>query len=98
MNNEKKKIKIFKVYRNAACVLFCTILVGSIYLNSYESQLNAKIKKTQDEISNVQSDIDALEMSKQELASFSRMKDVATKKGYDYQPSSAAAAVVGAEE
>ena len=95
MNNEKKKIKIFKVYRNAACVLF---LVGSIYLNSYESQLNAKIKKTQDEISNVQSDIDALEMSKQELASFSRMKDVATKKGYDYQPSSAAAAVVGAEE
>lgn len=46
----------------------------------------------------MQSDIDALEMSKQELASFSRMKDVATKKGYDYQPSSAAAAVVGAEE
>ena len=53
---------------------------------------------TQDEIAEVQSDIDALEMSKQELASFSRMKDVATKKGYDYQPSSAAAAVVGAEE
>ncbi len=68
---------------------FVLFLVGSIYLNSYESQLNAKIKKTQDEISNVQSDIDALEMSKQELASFSRMKDVATKKGYDYQPSSA---------
>ncbi|WP_281074955.1 hypothetical protein [Catenibacterium sp. co_0103] len=64
-------------------------------MNSYESQLNAKIKKTQDEISNVQSDIDALEMSKQELASFSRMKDVATKKGYDYQPSSAKFACSG---
>lgn len=98
MNNEKKKIKIFKVYRMLLAFSFVLFLVGSIYLNSYESQLNARIKKTQDEISNVQSDIDALEMSKQELASFSRMKDVATKKGYDYQPSSAAAAVVGAEE
>ena len=77
---------------------FVLFLVGSIYLNSYESQLNAKIKKTQDQISNVQADTDALEMSKQDLAAFSRMKDVATKKGYDYQPSSAAAAVVGAEE
>ncbi|WP_295290321.1 hypothetical protein [uncultured Catenibacterium sp.] len=67
-------------------------------MNSYESQLNADIKETQDEIAEVQSDIDALEMSKQELASFTRMKEVATKKGYDYQPSSAAAAVVGAEE
>ena len=95
MNDEKKKIKIFKNDRSVACFLF---LVGSIYLNSYESKLNANIKETQDEISEVQSDIDALEMSKQELASFSRMKDVATKKGYDYQPSSAAAAVVGAEE
>lgn len=53
--------------------------------------LMQKIKKTQDQISNVQSDIDALEMSKQELASFSRMKDVATRKVNDYQPSSAAA-------
>ena len=98
MNDEKKKIKIFKNGRSVTCFLFCAIFVGSIYLNSYESKLNANIKKTQDKISEIQSDIDALEMSKQELASFSRMKDVATKKGYDYQPSSAAAAVVGAEE
>ena len=64
----------------------------------FEADEGSKGGVIEDEISNVQSDIDALEMSKQELASFSRMKDVATKKGYDYQPSSAAAAVVGAEE
>ena len=95
---KRRKSRFLKFTEMLLASSFVLFLVGSIYLNSYESQLNAKIKKTQDEISNVQSDIDALEMSKQELASFSRMKDVATKKGYDYQPSSTAAAVVGAEE
>lgn len=95
---KRRKSRFLKFTEMLLAFSFVLFLVGSIYLNSYESQLNAKIKKTQDEISNVQSDIDALEMSKQELASFPRMKDVATKKGYDYQPSSVAAAVVGAEE
>ena len=95
---KRRKSRFLKMTEVLLAFSFVLFLVGSIYLNSYESQLNAKIKKTQDQISNVQSDIDALEMSKQELASFSRMKDVATKKGYDYQPSYAAAAVVGAEE
>lgn len=95
---KRRKSRFLKFTEMLLAFSFVLFLVGSIYLNSYESQLNAKIKKTQDQISNVQSDIDALEMSKQELASFSRMKDVATKKGYDCQPSSAAAAVVGAEE
>ena len=55
MNNEKKKIKILKFTEMLLAFSFVLFLVGSIYLNSYESQLNAKIKKTQDEISNVQS-------------------------------------------
>lgn len=95
---KRRKSRFLKMTEVLLAFSFVLFLVGSIYLNSYESKLNANIKKTQDEISEVQSDIDALEMSKQELASFSRMKDVATTKGYDYQPSSAAAAVVGAEE
>ena len=95
---KRRKSRFLKFTEMLLAFSFVLFLVGSIYLNSYESQRNSKIKNTQDQISNVQSDIDALEMSKQELASFSRMKDVATKKGYDYQPSSAAAAVVGAEE
>ena len=95
---KRRKSRFLKMTEVLLAFSFVLFLVGSIYLNSYESQLNANIKETQDKISEVQSDIDALEMSKQELASFSRMKDVATKKGYDYQTSSAAAAVVGAEE
>ena len=95
---KRRKSRFLKFTEMLLAFSFVLFLVGSIYLNSYESQLNAKIKKTQDQISNVQSDIVAFEMSKQELASFSRMKDVASKKCYDYQPSSAAAAVVGAEE
>lgn len=69
MNDEKKKIKILKMTEVLLAFSFVLFLVG-IYLNSYESQLNANIKETQDKISEVQSDIDALEMSKQELASF----------------------------
>ena len=95
---KKRKSRFLKMSEGLLILSIVVFLVGSIFLNSYESNLNAKIKKQQDEIANVQSDIDALEMSKQELASFSRMKDVATQKGYQYQPSSAAAAVVGADE
>lgn len=95
---KRRKSRFLKLSEGLLVLSIMVFLVGSIFLNSYESNLNKKIKDVQDEIADVQSDIDALEMSKQELASFSRMKDVATKKGYDYQPSSAAAAVVGADE
>lgn len=95
---KRRKSRFLKLSEGLLILSIMIFLVGSIYLNSYESRLNANIKHVQDEIASVQSDIDALEMSKQELASFSRMKDVATKKGYEYQPSSAAAAVVGADE
>lgn len=95
---KRRKSRFLKLSEGLLILSIMIFLVGSIYLNSYESKLNANIKEVQDEIASVQSDIDALEMSKQELASFSRMKDVATKKGYEYQPSSAAAAVVGADE
>lgn len=95
---KRRKSRFLKLSEGLLILSIMLFLVGSIYLNSYESKLNANIKKVQDEIASVQSDIDALEMSKQELASFSRMKDVATKEGYEYQPSSAAAAVVGADE
>ena len=67
---KRRKSRFLKFTEMLLAFSFVLFLVGSIYLNSYESQLNAKIKKTQDQISNVQSDIDALEMSKQELASF----------------------------
>ena len=76
---KRRKSRFLKLSEGLLILSIMLFLVGSIYLNSYESKLNANIKKVQDEIASVQSDIDALEMSKQELASFSRMKDVATK-------------------
>jgi cell division protein FtsL len=60
--------------------------------------INAKTKKRQDEISAIQSDIDGLEIQKSELASFSRLKKVATAKGYTYKQGSTAAVVVSEDK
>ena len=51
--------------------------------------------KVEKEISAIQSEIDSLDMKKQELVSFSRISSIATSKGYNYRQSSVAANIVG---
>ncbi len=74
---------------------FILFALGSVALNSYESTINVNCKKTEESINALQSDIDALDMQKQELASFSRLKSIATSKGYKYQQSSVASTIIG---
>jgi cell division protein FtsL len=77
---------------------FMVFIVASVFLSSYESTLNVKCQKVEKEISSIQSDIDALEIEKQDLASFQRISSIATSKGYEYQQSSVATTIVGVEE
>ena len=56
-----------------------------------ESSYNRTAQVLEKEIKTIKSDIDSLEMQKQELASFSRLSSVANAKGYTYSNDSVAA-------
>ena len=62
-----------------------------------ESSYNRTIQKLQNEIDTLESDIDSLQMQKQELVSFNRVAEVATSKGYTYQYD-ATASTTGAQQ
>ncbi len=64
---------------------FAVFLIGLIFVKSIDSSYNNRIQSLQKEISTCQSDIDSLQMQKQELVSFNRLADVAGAKGYTYQ-------------
>lgn len=90
-----------RIVRYAVGLLICCLviaLVGNIFVSSTEMTINAQTKKVNDEITNLQSDIDGLEIQKSQLASFSRLKRVASAKGYKYKQGSTAAAVVTDEK
>ena len=55
------------------------------------------LSKLQNEIDTLESDIDSLQMQKQELVSFNRVAEVATSKGYTYQ-NDATASTTGAQQ
>ena len=68
-----------------------------LWLNQFESSYNRTIQKLQNEIDTLESDIDSLQMQKQELVSFNRVAEVATSKGYTYQ-NDATASTTGAQQ
>ena len=90
--------KVLIIAKRVAFFAFVVAILGNIVFNSLEMDINAKTKKRQDEISAIQSDIDGLEIQKSELASFCRLKKVATAKGYTYKQGSTAAVVVSEDK
>ena len=70
-------------------------ILGSILLSSFEWNTNCKINDLQKDITAIESSIDALEMEKQNLASFSRLEKVATKSGLVYEQDSVVATIKG---
>lgn len=72
----------------ARLFLITTVVVfvfGIIVVKSFEASYNRTIQKLETEINTIQSDVDSLQMQKQELVSFNRLADVAAKQGYVYQ-------------
>ena len=61
-----------------------------------ESSCNQEAQQIEKEIKVLQDEIDSLEMQKQELASFSRLNDIAGEKGYTYSNESVAASTTEA--
>ena len=88
--SKKRNPKIFRFAMRLLVCSFILFLVSTIFLNSQEININAQSKKV--------TDIDGLKIQKQKLSSFSRVKEIAEKKGYTYQQSSVSANVVGVDE
>lgn len=78
----------------STCIVF---VVGIVVLTSFESSLNIDCQKVEKEITSIESDIDGLNMKKQELASFTRISSIASKNGYTYEQGTATAAVIGVQ-
>lgn len=95
MKKNRKTTKFQRFSKRFILVSFILFALGIVFLNSYESTLNVKYSKVEKEISTIQSEIDSLDMKKQELVAFSRVSSIATAKGYTYQQSSVAANIVG---
>lgn len=91
------KTKFEKFTKKLLILMTVVFVIGIIGLNSYESSLNIDSQKIEKEISSLESDVDGLNMKKQELESFSRISTIASKKGYTYRQSTATAAVIGVQ-
>ena len=88
----KKRKTGFESFAQVFLIVTIVVFVfGIIMVKSVESSYNRTIQKLQNEIDTLESDIDSLQMQKQELASFSRLNDIAGEKGYTYSNESVAA-------
>lgn len=93
----KRKSRFEKMTKRILILTVIVFCLGFVGLNSYESTVNINSQNIEKEIATLESDIDGLNMKKQELASFTRVSSIASKKGYTYQQNSSTAAVVGVE-
>lgn len=98
MMKKRKKTGFEKFATRLFIVCITVFAVGIVLLNSYESNLNIQCSEVEDEIATLESSIDTLDIEIQELASFSRIKSVASSKGYTYRQSSVATTIVGENE
>lgn len=91
---QKKKRKGFSKFTFRLFVISSILFVFSnVYMSSYELALSIETQKKEKEISCLESDIDGLDMKKQELASFSRILAVTEDKGYTFKNKTTAAVV-----
>ncbi len=96
-NNKKKGTRFERMTKKLMIGTFVVFVVGVVSLNSVESTLNINCDKLENEISSIKSDIDGLDIQKQELVAFSRISNIASEKGLTYRQSSVTAAVVGVQ-
>ena len=94
----KKRKTGFESFAQVFLIVTIVVFVfGIIMVKSVESSYNRTIQKLQNEIDTLESDIDSLQMQKQELVPFNRVAEVATSKGYTYQ-NDATASTTGAQQ
>ena len=97
MKKRTKETGFMRFSKKLLISTFVVFVVGIVGLTSFESSLNIDCQKVEKEIASIESDIDGLNMKKQELASFTRISSIASKNGYTYEQGTATAAVIGVQ-
>ena len=88
----KRRKTGFELFAQKFLIISIFIFVfGMTAVKSIESTYNREIQELPNEIATMNSEIDSLEMQKQELVSFNRISSVAAQKGYTYQNDATAA-------
>ena len=82
MKHRAKKTKFESFSQRFLIISMVIFAFGITYVRSLESSYNKVLQKTDE--------IDYLELKKQEMASFSRLSNVASEKGYIYNNESVA--------
>ncbi|MDD8048276.1 MAG: hypothetical protein PHH04_01615 [Thomasclavelia sp.] len=86
----KQKTGFIKFAQRFFVVCLVVFVFGIIGVKSVESSNTRTEQELQKEISDTKDEIETLKMEKQELASFTRLSNVAAAKGYVYQNDSVA--------
>lgn len=97
MRTDRKETRFERIAKRFLMFIFAIFIIGVVGLSSYESSLNIDSQNIEKEIATLESDIDGLNMKKQELESFSRIASIAEKKGYTYKQNTVTAAVEGVQ-
>lgn len=90
MRHRVKKTKFEAFSQRFLIISMVVFIFGITYVRSLESSCNQEAQKIEKDIKVLRDEIDSLEMQKQELASFSRLNNVAGEKGYTYSNESVA--------
>lgn len=75
----KRKTGFEKFSQTFLIFTTCIFIFGFTFVKSYEASYNKKIQVLQTQIETTKSEIDDLEMQKQELTTFNRVAEVAQK-------------------
>lgn len=89
--NRKGFTKFSYRFAILSAILF---IVGQVCFTSYEATLNIEQTKLEKEIAVIESDIDGLNMKKNELTQFTRLHALATEQGYKLTNQITTAAVI----
>lgn len=93
---KKKETQGFSKFSIRLFVISSVLFVFSnVYISSYELALNIEMQMKEKEINCLESDIDGLNIKKQELASFTRILSIAEDRGYSLQNKATYVAVIG---
>lgn len=81
-----RKQKLINKFGSKLCMFFIFVTVcGHILIQALSYSYSTQVQNLEIEIHNIQASMDGLEMKKQELVSFERLEEVATKNGYTYR-------------
>lgn len=82
---KRKKTGFEKFAQKFLITSIVVFIFGIITIKAMESGYNRDYQKLENEIQTLKSNIDGLEMQKQDLVSFNRLTNVAAEKGYAYR-------------